>query len=86
MAAALGAQVRPAGIGAVNDWRDAAACRAAVERGEARLNDWVPEGRGANYKRARAVCAGCAVREPCLDEALVIEGLVLSDRIGMFGA
>lgn len=45
------------------DWRELAACRGMdvelfmTERGESTLD-------------AKAVCAGCAVREPCLEHAL----------------
>jgi WhiB family transcriptional regulator, redox-sensing transcriptional regulator len=44
-------------------WRELAACRGAD------LNLFFP-GRGESAEPARQVCAGCPVREPCLDYAL----------------
>jgi len=44
-------------------WRELAACRGAA------LNLFFP-GRGESAEPARRVCAGCQVREPCLDYAL----------------
>jgi WhiB family redox-sensing transcriptional regulator len=44
-------------------WRELAACRGAD------LNLFFP-GRGESAGPARRVCAGCPVREPCLDYAL----------------
>jgi len=44
-------------------WRELAACRGAD------LNAFFP-GRGESAEPARRVCAGCPVREPCLDYAL----------------
>jgi WhiB family redox-sensing transcriptional regulator len=44
-------------------WRELAACRGAD------LNVFFP-GRGESAEPARRVCAGCLVREPCLDYAL----------------
>jgi WhiB family redox-sensing transcriptional regulator len=48
------------------DWRDAAACV-----GRARDVNFFPE-RGESVRGAKAVCAACPVREPCLDFALRI--------------
>jgi len=44
-------------------WRELASCRGAD------LNLFFP-GRGESAEPARRVCAGCPVREPCLDYAL----------------
>ena len=44
-------------------WRELAACRGAD------LGLFFP-GRGESAEPARLVCAGCPVREPCLDYAL----------------
>jgi len=44
-------------------WRELAACRGAD------LNLFFP-GRGESAGLARRICAGCPVREPCLDYAL----------------
>jgi WhiB family redox-sensing transcriptional regulator len=44
-------------------WRELAACRGAA------LNLFFPA-RGESAEPARRVCAGCQVREPCLDYAL----------------
>jgi WhiB family redox-sensing transcriptional regulator len=52
-------------------WRELAACRGAD------LNLFFP-GRGESAEPARRVCAGCPVREPCLDYALsngIIHGI-----------
>ena len=48
---------------ALADWRYRAACRGAD------LSVFFP-GRGESAEPARQVCAGCPVREPCLDYAL----------------
>ena len=46
-------------------WRDAAACRTM---GPALF--WPKRGAASTFDAAIAVCAGCPVREPCLEYAL----------------
>jgi Transcription factor WhiB len=71
--------------GDVDDWRDLAACRAAVERGDAVMDDWFPSRDGSDYRVARPICTRCPVRLRCLDEAMAVEGLTLADRHDMVG-
>lgn len=51
-------------------WRDEAACRGKDP------NLFFPEGQGGSTNSqaaaAKAVCAGCPVREPCLEYALIV--------------
>ena len=50
-------------VPALGGWRDRAACRGAD------LEVFFP-GRGESAEPARQICAGCPVRQPCLDYAL----------------
>ncbi|MFO7300611.1 MAG: WhiB family transcriptional regulator [Actinomycetes bacterium] len=55
----------PADLSIVS-WREAAACRSRPEV------DFFPSREDStSIARAKAVCAGCPVREPCLEWALV---------------
>lgn len=45
-------------------WKAKAACRDLDYR------IFFPDRNGTSGQRAKRICAGCAVREPCLDEAL----------------
>jgi Transcription factor WhiB len=77
----------------LNDWRAHAACAAACQRGDADRSWWFPNrddatspAAGGSYARARAICAGCLVRQECLDDALLVEEAVTPpERCGMFG-
>jgi hypothetical protein len=77
----------------LNDWRTFAACAAAVERGDAEMSWWFPTRHdatspagGGSYARARAVCAGCLVRQECLEECLTVEvDIGANEIVGMFG-
>jgi len=62
-------------------WRDHAACRSA---GAA---PFFPDEDGAHsYSRARSVCAGCTVRDACLDDVMAREGDAdHADRAGLWG-
>lgn len=55
-------------------WQREAACR-----GQA-AGEWVRKSPGADYGAQRAICAGCPVRQPCLDYALA-----LPDLMGLLG-
>ena len=46
------------------DWRLDAACRGTP------ITMWYPERGTADVSAARAICAGCPVRGPCLEAAL----------------
>jgi len=62
-----------------DDWRERAACRKADPE-----LFFPPKPRtAANYKRAKAICGVCPVRDKCL--ALVIGLDAADDRWGMFG-
>ena len=50
-------------VSALDGWRYRAACRGAD------LQTFFP-GRGQSAEPARQICAGCPVRQPCLDYAL----------------
>lgn len=50
-----------------DQWRDRAACS-----GRSDIN-WFPE-RGEDQAAAKAVCAGCPVKDPCLEDALTHGG------------
>jgi WhiB family redox-sensing transcriptional regulator len=63
-------------IGASEPWRWHAACI-----GEP-IEVFFPP-LGGSSTRARAICAGCPVREPCLDEALADETLDHGLRAGL---
>jgi WhiB family transcriptional regulator, redox-sensing transcriptional regulator len=72
-------------VASTADWRSFAACAAAVERGDATVDDWFAEGRGENYRKARKACAECPVRQPCLDEAMLLEEGYTANCYGMAG-
>lgn len=66
------------------DWRESAACRETdpelffpTIRAGARAAGDDP------YAEARAICAGCPIREACLDDAMTAE--TRSGRHGMYG-
>lgn len=51
-------------------WRDRAACRQAIDRGEASPSDWFPaRGDTAMVRRALAICATCPVARRCEEYA-----------------
>jgi hypothetical protein len=68
------------------DWRVLAACRAAIERGDAIAEHWFPEAAApGHYDLARSICNRCPVRKACLDLAMAAEGWRVVERAGMFG-
>lgn len=56
---------------ATQPWRTQAACKHAIEGGQADPGDWFPKrGETVRILRAKAICAGCPVRLTCLEEYL----------------
>lgn len=63
------------------NWRARAACRAAIDAGEADANWWFPENDRYSQRsaeKAKAICDPCPVKQRCLEEGF-------GERDGIWG-